>query len=307
MSEAAQSVGGSGDGGSAPAASTGGTEGQAASVGTTIGAPTSTQGDGSSQTKFTEGTQTGDSTSSWTSGLNEDLRGYVENKGFKDPAAVVDSYRNMEKLMGVPKDRLVKLPEDVYDPEQMTDVYNKLGRPEKPEDYQLEFTDEPEEFQQWSKELFHEAGLNSKQAQRIMDKMNEYSNQMRESSTKEMEARVAQEQKDLQRDWGKAFEQNTRIAKSAARELGIDEPTVNAITKSLGYKKTMELFHKIGESTMEAGFHDGNAPEGVLTPDAAKNKIAMLRADKEFANRYVSGDIAARKEMERLHELAYVQ
>ena len=32
----------------------------------------------------------------WTTGLNEDTRGFVQNRGFKDPGMVLDSYRNME-------------------------------------------------------------------------------------------------------------------------------------------------------------------------------------------------------------------
>ena len=49
----------------------------------------------------------------WTSGLTDEMRGYVQNKGFKAPQDVVESYRNFEKLHGVPQDRILKLPENL--------------------------------------------------------------------------------------------------------------------------------------------------------------------------------------------------
>ena len=68
----------------------------------------------------------------WTAGLPEEMKGYVQNKGFKDPSAVVESYRNFEKLMGVPQDRMIKLPEKAEDKAAWDSIYNRLGRPEKP-------------------------------------------------------------------------------------------------------------------------------------------------------------------------------
>src|SRR4051812_7514574 len=67
----------------------------------------------------------------WTAGLNEATRGFVENRGFKDPQTLADSYVNLEKLMGVPKDRLLQVPEKDDDAEGWGKVYNRLGRPEK--------------------------------------------------------------------------------------------------------------------------------------------------------------------------------
>src|SRR5690606_18358521 len=66
----------------------------------------------------------------WTSGFSDDLKGFVQNKGFKDPASVLDSYRNLEKLMGTPKERLLRLPENMDDANAMGEIYTRLGRPQ---------------------------------------------------------------------------------------------------------------------------------------------------------------------------------
>ena len=70
----------------------------------------------------------------WTSGFNDELKGYVTSKGFKDPASVLESYRNSEsligKLKGVGSDRIIGLPEKADAPE-WKDNWNKLGTPKE--------------------------------------------------------------------------------------------------------------------------------------------------------------------------------
>ena len=72
----------------------------------------------------------------WTTGLNDDLRSYVQNKGFKDTAAVVESYRNFKKLHGVPQDRILKLPENLDTPEGRA-ISERLGAPKDAKDYSI--------------------------------------------------------------------------------------------------------------------------------------------------------------------------
>ena len=79
---------------------------------------------------------------SWTTGFTDELKGYVDAKGFKDAQSVVESYRNFEKIKGVPQERLLTLPEKDEDP-SWNDVWKRLGRPDQPKDYQLEV---PKEF-----------------------------------------------------------------------------------------------------------------------------------------------------------------
>src|SRR5690349_8033208 len=73
----------------------------------------------------------------WYSGFESpELRGFVETKGWKDPGAAVESYRQLEKTIGVPAERLLKLP-DKADAPEWKEIRAKVGvgAPEKPEDY----------------------------------------------------------------------------------------------------------------------------------------------------------------------------
>lgn len=298
-------------------ASTGGdANGQSGAL--TSGAPAQGQGEGASavsganQQTAQGGTQTTHTQESdWTGTLDEDLKGFVQNKGFEKPADVLNSYRNLEKLVGAPKERLVKLPEDMSDAEQMAEVYNRLGRPSKSDEYDIKFGEgNPEDFQKWTKDTFHKLGLTQAQAQKMVESMDTYSDEIKQASLKEQEQKVAEEQKALQKEWGQAYEQNTRLAKRAAREVGVDGDTVEALAGTLGFAKTMKLFQKVAEATGEADFVSGGQAEGtfgVMTPEAAKNRINALKSDSGFIKRYQEGDVAAIKEMSRLHEMAYVE
>jgi hypothetical protein len=57
----------------------------------------------------------------------------------------------------------------------------------------------------------------------------------------------------------------------------------------------------------EGGFVGGDRGQqsGVLTPEAAQQRIQALRKDTEFLNKYAAGDEKARREFEQLHKWAY--
>src|SRR3989304_4855337 len=72
----------------------------------------------------------------WTDGLPQETLGFVEKKGWKGNADVITSYQNLEKLHGVPAERIIKLPEKLEGAE-MGVIYNRLGRPEKTESHKI--------------------------------------------------------------------------------------------------------------------------------------------------------------------------
>src|SRR3990167_3081868 len=95
---------------------------------TTVAAPATTTADTTTQDTTT--------TPAWTDGLPQETLGFVEKKGWKGNADVITSYQNLEKLQGVPAERIIKLPEKLEGTE-MDVIYNRLGRPEKPDGYKI--------------------------------------------------------------------------------------------------------------------------------------------------------------------------
>src|SRR5713101_2014833 len=71
-------------------------------------------------------------TEPWYSGFQDkDLKGYAELNHWKDPEAAARDAREAQKLIGVPKEDLLRVPKDfgVAKPEEIDAVYDRLGRP----------------------------------------------------------------------------------------------------------------------------------------------------------------------------------
>lgn len=244
----------------------------------------------------------------WYDGFNDDIKGYVQNKGWKDPAATVESYRNLEKLVGVPPEQIIKLPKGDAPPEAWNDVWSKLGRPADPKEYGLAPPEGGDPaFAEFMSKAFHDANVPKGMAEKLAGAYAEFEQQFTTQQQEAVQARLAEEAAALKTKWGAAHEQNIGIARQAARGLGIDGETIDALEQGMGYAKVMELFHtlgtKMGEGTFVGGERGGGS--GVLTPEAAQAKIAALKKDPEWTNRYLSGDVKAREELQRLHKWAY--
>lgn len=243
--------------------------------------------------------------SDWTKSFDEETRGYVQNKGWKDAGEVLHSYKNLEKLHGVPAEKLVKLP-DGDDAAGMSALYDKLGRPSKPEEYKLEIPkDGSPEFAKFASEMFHKNGLSAKQGQEIVKAWNEYQAGAMQASEQSLVQKLEVGKQTLQREWGAAHEQNVKVASRAAREFGVTPQALDAMEASMGYDGVMKFFHNIGSKMGESAFVMGSQDNGLFTPDQARSKISALKQDGEFQKKYINGDASAKREMERLHQMAY--
>jgi hypothetical protein len=249
----------------------------------------------------------------WTSGLPEDLRGYVQNKGFKDPGAVADSYRNLEKLIGGGPESIIKLPKN-GDPEATRAVLQKLGLPEKADGYALPQPKEGQgspEFIKWAQGVFHEAGLTQKQAEAVVSKWNELQGNTTKAALEAETAKNQQEAEALKKEWGAAYNDNAAMVDQAAETFGMNEQQLLKLKEVMGPAAAMKFLHNIGSKLGEAKFvgaeSGGQGFNKALSPAAAKDRIQALTADPAFSKRYIEGDVEARAEMERLHKFAFGQ
>lgn len=245
----------------------------------------------------------------WTHGMNDGHKAYVSQKGFKDPVSVLDSYINMEKLMGVPQDRLLKLPSKPDDP-AWGDVYERLGRPRDPKEYQLEIPKGGDEtFAGWARSAFHELGLSKSAGEKLAAKWNEYVQGTQTQRTQVTAQKAALEEAGLKKEWGAAFDKHVAMAQNAAKSFGLDGDTLDRLESSMGYVGALKFLHgmasRVGEAQFVSGGSGGKGYNGVMPPDAARGRIEALRGDSDFVRRYAAGESSAKEEMERLHKMAY--
>lgn len=246
-------------------------------------------------------------TGEWYAGIaDEGLRGYVQTKGFKDPAALADSYRNLEKLVGVPQDRLLRLPEKPDDP-AWNDVHARLGRPDKPEGYELKF-DGDDAFAKRMAAKMHALGIPKSAAAGLNEEWNAYVAEIIQQDEQARQQADAAAMTELKTKWGGKFDENSELARRAGREFGLSEDEFKAISGSLGSGKTLELFQRIGGKLGEApGFNPPGGGQGNtfgLSAEGAKARIQSLMGDKDWTTKYLNGGAAEKDEMTRLQKIA---
>lgn len=243
----------------------------------------------------------------WYAGLDADSTAYVENKGWKAPSEMLGSYRNIEKLIGVPPDQLVKVPKPESDASAWNDAFTKLGKPPQAKDYQIDMPEGGDaKFADWAKSTFHEAHLTSAQAKAVAGKWNEYAKTEKESSMTAYTAEVAKQTDALKAEWGQAYDQHVNIAKNAAKAFGLDAATIDKLEGGMGFGGLMKFMHGLGTKLGEDKFVGGQTGQGfsgAMTPAQAQARINALRNDGEFVTKYIAGNVESKAEMERLHKM----
>ncbi len=244
----------------------------------------------------------------WTSGFNDNLKGMIQNKGFKGPVDLAESYYNFEKLQGVPQDRLLKLPENMNTPEGRA-IMERLGTPKDAKGYGLEKFIPKEggdpKLAEWAGEVFNKGNLTTAQAETVMQAWNERQAAEVNAHKENLKASIMQADANLKKEWGMAYEQNLNLAKSGMAALELDAKTVDALEALQGREKLFKTLQKIGAGVGEASFVTGRpAGDGTLAPEQARNKIAELSTNQAFRERLLKGDAAARAEWDRAHQMA---
>lgn len=248
----------------------------------------------------------------WASqGLDADTLGFVSTKGFKGPGDVLSSYRNMEKLLGVPAENVIKLPKDANDKAGWDAVWGRLGRPAKAEDYKLPIPQgEDGAFAKETAQWFFDAGVPAPMAQAVTEKFNAYMNGLQAKELETYNAKIEAESAELKKEWaGDLYAKNLALAKQAAVSLGVTNEMFATLEKTVGYTPVLKMFQKLGamfgDPAFDAGGEASGFGEGGMTPEQAQNQIKELRADPGFVKKYLAGDAESRSRMNKLHQIAY--
>lgn len=246
----------------------------------------------------------------WYGEVDGDLKTWADNKGFKTPGEALRSYHNLEKVYGHDKaGRTVVLPGDKAEVAELDAFYNKLGRPETADKYELELPSEADkDLVDWFKTTAHKHGLSAKQAKALFADYNAMSGSRATQTSEQAAARFAGEEAGLKKDWGAAYDANLNAAKRAAQSYGFTKDEIDALESKIGYAGVMKRFAAIGEKQGEGRFVATDSRAGAfgsLTPDQAKLRIAEKEADPSFRERLMKGDTTAQEERDQLYRAAY--
>lgn len=157
-------------------------------------------------------------------------RTWVEKKGYKSVEDLAKGASNLESLLGAS----VKRPADDAAPEEWDKFYSKVGRPDKPDAYELKRPDGlPSDlpydealagsFKTWA----HKAGLNGKQAQSLHDAFALAQAEQAKAHVTALTKAVETTADALTKEWGpqdsEGFKAKHEQANRALKKLGLVE------------------------------------------------------------------------------------
>lgn len=141
---------------------------------------------------------------------------------FKKPEDFVKGYDELYRKFG----SAINLPKEDAPREEWDKVYNKLGRPEAPDQYQFEVEDNTKvdnDFLGKFKQVAHEAGVSQKQAKQMFDWYTKEATEIETKYQQEAETNQQQAIADLKTRWGKDYEKKLAETQNFAKSLSGEE------------------------------------------------------------------------------------
>lgn len=229
----------------------------------------------------------------WRDSLPDDLKGSPSLEGVNDVETLAKRFIDTKKMVGA---NTVKIPGSDASDEERAAFYDKLGRPESPDKYELPQEGLPEGFEPNEgrltamREAAHQAGISAQQFAALARADAEYM----ESEKTAFGEQVTQSQQEsidaLKKEWGAAFDQNLDLAKKAVRHFGGDDLVKFMDESGVGNDPAMaKAMAKVGRMIAEDEVVGGGRGQQFgHTPAEARQEITQLYADKKFMEAYTT-------------------
>jgi hypothetical protein len=249
-----------------------------------------------------------------TSGVDEVGLALVNERQWKGPSDLVNSYRNLEKLTGVPADQIVKIPKSA-DAAEWNAVYDKLGRPKDPAGYKLPVPEGSDgKFAAEVSKWMYEAGLPESAGRKMAEKWNSFVTESAKAEQARMAKVIEAEVATLKHEWGSNYQANSDMIDRAAQSFGMTQEQLGALKVALGPKAAMQFMFNIGSKVAVEDKDlirnsDGSPAFQGMSPEVARAEIQRLQSDKTFAQQFNSQDpktrLDARERMRQLQRRGY--
>lgn len=237
----------------------------------------------------------------WYDSAPDEIKGYIQNKGWDDPIKAVTSYQELEKFRGASEDQLIKLPKDMNEEGALDAIYDRLGRPESPDKYELniEGADVDKDRLGFYAQIAHKAGITQQQFEQIAKADMEYWNSAMEKSQKQVQQKQEAEYKELMNEWGSNAAEREELSRRGLRSVlpdGVNaDEVISKIEDAIGTAATLKLFANVGDKiSREDKIHDsgGDKPFGYTREQAIADKKSLMdeiKADPKRLNNYNQG------------------
>ena len=219
----------------------------------------------------------------WKSALPEDLRENPNFTKYTSMESFAKGHINAVSQLG--KDS-IQMPQSE---DEWADTYSKLGRPDNAAGYELAEFEGPDNLREYVegrvdsyKDIAHQLGLSNGQAQALHQWYMEGNAETARAGEEATKAQMEDAFSQLQHEWGRAYETNLNVAKTALGEFGSEELVHYLEESGLGNHPDMiKMFQNIGKSMLGDTQLEGKGG-GEVTPDQAQATIQEIMARPEY-------------------------
>jgi hypothetical protein len=247
----------------------------------------------------------------WFGGLPSELQSDKTLEGYKGKpvAELAKALVGAQRLIGTDK---IALPKPDAPQAERDAFFNKLGRPEKADGYEI-----PKNLPEGVKfdpallktafEFAHKHGITKAQAAEYLRFEADRTVAMQKQSEAAYEQRMAATKDELKSEFGNAFDQRMSAAKEAVVQLLGEERAKAMLESPLAndghfIRFAAEVAKRLNVDPIEGS---GGKTKFTPTPDEAKSEIAAIRANKEDMDAYMNKTSPRHKEIRARMDLLY--
>jgi ElaB/YqjD/DUF883 family membrane-anchored ribosome-binding protein len=161
-----------------------------------------------------------DAAVAWMSGLDKELQSDPSLLKFENVGALAKSYQHLQKMVG--KDKLT-IPDKHAVDDDWKALFNKLGQPEKFEDYHLD-VDKGADFEDGFITQFKEAAFNNnimpKQAEALLKWYSQANTESNEAYAQRQEEQAQQALNEMRKELGGTYERQMQRLRHAVKHAG---------------------------------------------------------------------------------------
>lgn len=275
---------------------------------------------------MSEDTTTTTTEKPWFEPLDAEVKGYLQTTGLdkKTPveavAEVHKSYREAQKYIGHPADKLIRIPDERATDTQETRerhakewnaIHERLGKPKEAKEYDLSTVkrlgDKPidDALADTLKKAAFDSNLSKDAAARMAANVVKHLDGEATAAAALAADKLATEKSELKKNWGNNEAANMVVAQAAVRALGVDPAAVAALENTIGYAKVMDMFRVIGSKIGEDRFVSagGSGSGNVMTVEQATSEKAELMRDSAWRDRYLKGGVEEGRKMTALNRI----
>lgn len=234
----------------------------------------------------------GDQGARWFDALPDNLKSDPNVTRYADITKFAEAKLHLDKHFGVAPEDLIRKPK-ADDKDGWNKLYGALGRPEKPDAYELPappegLSDLPADIKTKAMAKFHELGLNNQQAAALWALNQEVSAELTKGVEAASAAEIAAGQIELKNHWGTQFD--ARVAAAQQYIAQTADPKLLEFLDSTGlnthpamFKLVGDLVAKLQPSGAMPGGGNGGDPRpnpGGMTPNEAKAKLEVFQSEQ---------------------------